>query len=1372
LAPTATLLFDLVLKPLWQLIVQQVAGGLLSRLRRRHLGPRARRLAVALDSYSSRRIRPHSFTIPGLGRIARPELAEVTRLWEGGIDGVLLVGDAGVGKSGVAHHIASSLRSKRAPVVFLDCSELSRGEAPASFLATHLSSREDHLIDELRALSAQEVTYIIVDQLDDLAGTKSLAMIVALLKTIASLPGVRVLGVCRSFEASQESDIGGIGFAEVSVDELSPEDTAECLRRLSLVDPEAELVQLARNPLNLSLVASILHSKGKIDKISGVVELYEALLMVMETRGELRTVEEGQRLALETLSAHQREFPLPSLVRRSTQRLVSWGLLRLAPGRRAQYRHESVQDFLCARALLPGRVPAREIYDRLGSHYGRRVVLWLVELLDHTDREAEAQFVDDLLSSKSEIQFYDRAVVFETLGNNTQPAPEVARVLSHHLQDEIYGKYFFEGLKNPAWAPVLHEFGLFMHPPGRIWVEPGRFRLPWWYAGGYLAQFAPVHPQIIAEVASTVRSDNDQILAHLLDALVRIPAHLAAGAVQNIAEWTKTVDGFYDPHRLGKFMRHLHGNGHEGEAFLILDALFEPMQPPNAGTVTALSRHTYEPRSRIEGFWLKEIWSQYGKVMVELSPEMGLGVLEKQMLKVLDYERQVMGEGAMALHSLWRPAIEDHHQNTSIHELKGLLLDGLRNALDAVCWKSPEEGRRVLERYLASGLSILRRLALHTLRSHGGSYPDFLVAVFSSREILDEAELHHEVYWLLADQFPSLPPATATKVVSWILEGPEGLEEIGRRISEREGEEGAEGKTVKYSRVWTLRRLWAIREFLDKDSQARMVNLEAEFGPPDHPDLLSWHSEFSSLKHVTPVSAEDLKPMPVEEVVRTLKEYRPPTPSFEHTREGLAEALKTAANEDPGALGPLARGLADPEIRPIYVYYYLWGMREAIERGERGAIHAVLDLCEYVARTVDRPDEDEQHRFEPRFRAAQLETTRVIEASLKLKDPHIDAVTLDRLASLIETLLTTSPDPSVEDEMQDANLDPATLSLNTVRGMAMHSAVSLGLWVNRIAKWEAGEGAHTPRLDKRIKALLERNLDKNQEPSLAVHSVYGWYLPQLHYLDSHWVGDHLESIFPPEANRSAYWRAAWDAYVSFNRVFEGIFRLLLPLYQRAIQDLGTGAPDGRLGMSTAERLAQHVLFSYLHGLIGLRSNDGLVRSLYDRATDEVRGRAGFWLGEALEELAPKAGAETWERLHDLWTWRINEAVDDAGERGFQDEISSYMRWLPHVPLNLAQLEVPLFASIPFIKEGFFRLRLLEFAAKWASEFPLIAARLLERILPAQEWGFSTIAVESVRTILGMAVASKDDEAREVAVRVINDLGGRGDFRWKELLPER
>ena len=183
------LMWELILKPVWEGVLQTSAVAVLSRVRRRGLAPRAKELALALDGFSRSRIRPDSFAIPGIGRIPRPEITEIIDTWAGGVNGILLAGGAGIGKSGVAHHVAEHMRVRGAPVLFLDCSELSVAERPTSMLFSNLGVSEDSLIGSLRDLGAQITTYMIVDQLDSLTRAGSLISAVAFIRTVAAIPG-------------------------------------------------------------------------------------------------------------------------------------------------------------------------------------------------------------------------------------------------------------------------------------------------------------------------------------------------------------------------------------------------------------------------------------------------------------------------------------------------------------------------------------------------------------------------------------------------------------------------------------------------------------------------------------------------------------------------------------------------------------------------------------------------------------------------------------------------------------------------------------------------------------------------------------------------------------------------------------------------------------------------------------------------------------------------------------------------------------------------------------------------------------------------------------------------------------------------------
>ena len=93
--------------------------------------------------------------------------------------------------------------------------------------------------------------------------------------------------------------------------------------------------------------------------------------------------------------------------------------------------------------------------------------------------------------------------------------------------------------------------------------------------------------------------------------------------------------------------------------------------------------------------------------------------------------------------------------------------------------------------------------------------------------------------------------------------------------------------------------------------------------------------------------------------------------------------------------------------------------------------------------------------------------------------------------------LTEDPDPTPEDEakfLSQPNSDPHSLSINTIRGDAMHAVVQYALWLRRAFEKAvnrealvAGGFEEMPE----VREVLERHLDPATDPSLTTRSVYG-----------------------------------------------------------------------------------------------------------------------------------------------------------------------------------------------------------------------------------------------------------------------------------------
>jgi len=1342
---------------------------ILNRVRRRSLSKYAQRIAHAFDRFSSRRVRPELFSIREIGRLPRGEIRVIQDAWNGGVNCLLLVGNAGSGKSGIAHVLAKSLRERGRPVLFVDAANVPSRQTASAFLEGILPLRNG-LLDAFETLGLEQECFLIIDQLDSVSWRDSLLGFTNLITSLSALPGVRVLGVCRMYEADLTPEISALPCQRLLSAQLQERLALNYLRKLGISAPSQTILDLAVNLLNLSLIASVADAKGALEGIESETDLWIRYIESVREREGDDALKVALDLATQNPQPPDGEIEASLIPKRPVRRLISRGVLISPFLGRLRFRHERLRDFLCAYGLLPSRPTPIELHHRFGEHRGRAIVAWLHALLHKCDEATEARFVDDALTIEDgELPFYTRASVLDVLKGQSRPSDVVARSLAKHLHEEIYDKYFFEDLSNPEWLDPLHRIGYFYQPPDPVEVQPGYFRYPFWHAGAYLSRLAEKYPAPLVDVACKVKSQNAPALDRLLEGLVRLPPGVAAAAASSVATWASAFRGPFDPVRLGRFMGHLADGGHFHEALEILGSMISPVIRNDGGSEQRVTLRMVRAHANVDEYWLGEIWREHGISLVKRSPLGAAKTLEENLVRALELEQETYGQSrGSETPSYWRPAVEDHPQNTAIYPLHDLLVQGLRDAVQLVCLSQPERGHQNLDRYLASNHSILRRVAIFTLAEFGAVYEDLLTRVCSARANLDDHVIHHEYFWLLSKQFPQLPNGLKTQLVRWILEGPEDPEAIRTRIVEREGLEGADERLAQYREFWTIRRLWAIGPYLDADDKRRLDELCERLGKPDHPDFLSWSSGVQSISHISPLSQDELALIPLEEIIEVIKVYVPPSPSVVHSREGFAEALAGAVKANPARFVGLARLLADREVRLIYSYHYLIAIKEAVRRSEQLDPAPILDLCDYVASLQEDPHAESRDPDEPGMRAAQFAVASLVDTLIKQEKPTLGEGLESQIRTLIGVLLRNrDPDPATEMEI---GWDPATRSLNCVRGQAMHSLISYARYRDKTEKERAGNTAHQPKLDPLVREVLEEKLDKSTDRSLAVHSVYGWYLPLIEYLDQEWLEANLAKIFPSEPESEAFWRAAWGAYVSFNHVYKRPFRLLIPHYHRAIGLLGEAEDPGRLGTTKAERLGEHLAFAYVHGVIDLDSEDALLQSFYAAAGDDVRAHVAFWLAKALGELALKSDDPLWSRMWNLMRWRLDVASGSGAIEGYQSEVSDFMRWLERAPLPFGEAEETVRAAVPFLKEGYHKKLVADYIARHSPEFPRQTIEILYELTLRWEAPWSSLYEEDLDAVIGQATRSDDKQAIAKAVEVINILGERGDFRWRKYLP--
>ena len=109
----------------------------------------------------------------------------------------------------------------------------------------------------------------------------------------------------------------------------------------------------------------------------------------------------------------------------------------------------------------------------------------------------------------------------------------------------------------------------------------------------------------------------------------------------------------------------------------------------------------------------------------------------------------------------------------------------------------------------------------------------------------------------------------------------------------------------------------------------------------------------------------------------------------------------------------------------------------------------------------------------------------------------------------------------------------------------------------------------------------------------------------------------------------------------------------------------------------------------LFDLIQLDSEDRLVVSLFDNANDEIRSHGVFWLSQSVGPQKPGESNKIWDKVWDLWQWRMDVALAAKNKEKFTQEISDYLRLLKHTPLDLGELYDTLKHTLAFMhRQGF------------------------------------------------------------------------------------
>jgi len=766
-----------------------------------------------------------------------------------------------------------------------------------------------------------------------------------------------------------------------------------------------------------------------------------------------------------------------------------------------------------------------------------------------------AKLTDLDMHRKDEL-FYQDVEHIDMIIARENPSPaEIKIMVDVFLWKEAYQYYFFKRLKNLGWLNYLKNYGLFVRNPRPFEVENqiGSYSVPRWSVLDYLEwcstqikqsqdrKYGEALIDIIRSVSNYRDQNGKRIDNHITDwEFIKIIANLPGQFVQvsDIEIIATFLESRWDTTLVASeignnLLPTLLGRGEKEKPLKLFDI------------VTAVKwsngRGDFEPDSVIDTYWLKDLLERNKDRLANICPQEASEILLSRIAEITERKPTEFNIFEIA-------AIEDHPQN-ELHKdrFPNVIIRATRDLLNALVKKDRAIANGVLEELLRRKHPIFRRLALCVVginwKACSGLYQHF-----AGRQLFNDHDIKHEIYVLLRDNFSSLPPEEKDRIIDWIELGPD----------RSDGEQYNEAQLAFWRQQWLSALIPSgypkVMELYEKYKAITKID-------PDHPDFSSW-MEAGWGPDPSPIAVDILLEKSNSEIASYLNAYRDTERKWRApSREGLENALFEAVKSHPTKF--------DSDLRPFvnvpinYQLEIIRGFRKAWEEKRDIAWGYVLAFC---GEPVSSPEfwEKSWQGMEHNYR--DIVISEIADLITEGTKDDSRAFSPDHLPTAEEILLTILAKITPRLERSDDLLFDV---LNSAKGRLLTALVNYSLRVARLSATKT-----TAKWTGKIKAEFTRRLDRSIEPDPKFSLTLGRYLPNLYYLDGHWVETNINLIFPKEIEE--HWQAAMEGYLLGDRVYSHIYDLMSKNrhYEKAI---GTGFRNKEV----RKHLIHHLCIGYL-----------------------------------------------------------------------------------------------------------------------------------------------------------------------------------------------
>lgn len=806
-------------------------------------------------------------------------------------------------------------------------------------------------------------------------------------------------------------------------------------------------------------------------------------------------------------------------------------------------------------------------------------------------------------------------------------------------------RVFYARLTNPKWLIPLDRTGAFETFP----IEGDeQSEYDYWPESSYLQRCVNADPEGVADVLSKVQvKTNPAVKDAVVCITAALPAQYAKKLVKTIRSWVNECETTY------KYCWDCE------ELSMLISHLLENRETKKNGS--QLLRDCFDFTCEAGYYAIKPIpkafpeHAYYKCLSLAMEP-----LVAKERVRVCKsllsqyINLRYRDNNNSSLLSWYYPIISSSLNSAEVdasHALIAILISSLRNLAhedeDGFLKNLEDDSHPIVKR---ACLFVLQEIVSYEELNQECSIAKRAISIANSDLIYDSG-YEAELIPLVRAVGDAWGDESITELLSKVATSSNPLMLSGKHDARGDFEADAEDDKAAHVREsrWRHRVLTLIgRKHVHGAALAELENLDVLFGSDVDYSIEHVRSGAFITGPNSPLSIEEMLEMDTETLIMHLKTWGPNSDDrfalISH--DGQGRVLKDYVASSPFAFeGQLEKVKT---LKPVYVRSIVEGWASDFDEGASLPLTDFIALCIYGAQVDEEAGVPETDTWDDdrNNKPLVLESVRAIVAILK-RDVPLDGVkehSAEILKALIRAAKSLEPDASYEEKYGGDNMDPVTLSLNTIRPMALFG---IACWCSMF-RYDAGINTALDTFRRYMPDTSQSMADAG-----AMVQSFGWLV------DYHrdWVKDNIHALFGSERPNECQ-QAALTGVLAYYTPNKDILELLRPAISIAMKN---DSDEYVLGFALQKHRCSWLIGNWLYQIaaIGkLSLEDSVIADWIESTEPKTRGSVLnhiCWLVQHSEGVAQA----TVEHVCDIWDSHLLLAEQDAR----QSECLSGIVWL-------------------------------------------------------------------------------------------------------------